>query len=369
MNLFSRKEEPLMGIDISASAIKLVELSHGRNGYELEAIATVPLPRDAIVENTVIDSIAVSQALLDAIEKSGTKVKNVALAVSGNAVIIKVIQVPTTTEFELETQIEFEADQHVPFDIEDVYLDFQILGQTEEDPEHMDVVLVACKREIIDDYQLVLSEAGLMTKCVDCAVFALENAVEETEIYVQDSTVSDAAEAMVDNPDEETQGEEAYALVNIGANLININVMRDGQMAFVRDQFYGGQNLTEAIQKAHAVSFSAAEKMKKNNFSDIDPQVIEEFFSNLSSEIGRSLDFYSANNAEYPVQKILISGGCALIKGIDVELDNRLGIETKILNPFDGIKVSPKRFDLDELNEIGPMMMVPVGLAMRSFDK
>ncbi len=365
MNIFSRKTESVIGIDISATAIKLVELVKKKSGYELKAFANVALPRDAIVENTVIDSIAVSQALLDAVEESQTKSKSVAIAVFGNAVIIKVIQVPTTTEFNLESQITFEADQHVPFDIEDVYLDFQILGATEEDPEVMDVVLVACKREIVDDYQLVLSEAGLSTKCVDCAVFAIENAVEETSVLTVDSTELDATEAL----DGEAEGGSAVALVNIGANIINVNIMREGHMAFVRDQFYGGQNLTEGIQKAHAISFSAAEEMKKTKFSEIDPNVIEEFYNNLSSELGRSLDFYGANNAEFPVQTILLSGGCALIPNIDTEMDQRLGIETKILNPFDGIEISSRDFDVDALRKIGPMMMVPVGLAMRSFDK
>ena len=354
-----------MGVDISATAIKLIELSKTKKGYELKSFANVPLPRDAIVENTVIDSIAVSQALLDALEEAQVKTRNVAIAVSGNAVIIKVIQVPTTTEFELESQISFEADQHVPFDIEDVYLDFQILGATEEDPEMMDVVLVACKREIVDDYQLVLSEAGLNTTCVDCAVFALENAVEETNLLESDSTELEAVEAL----EGESEGGSAVALVNIGANIINVNIIREGQMAFVRDQFYGGQNLTEAIQKTHAVSFSAAEEMKKNNFSEVDSNVKEEFYSNLSSEIGRSLDFYGANNAEYPVQTILLSGGCALILDIDVEMDQRLGIATKVLNPFESIDVPSAKFDADALHKIGPMMMVPVGLAMRGFDQ
>lgn len=365
MKIFSRKRESVVGIEISATAIKLVELSKKKSGYELKAFANVPLPRDAIVENTVIDSIAVSQALLDAIEESGIKTRSVAIAVSDNAVIIKVIQVPVTTEFNLEAQISFEADQHVPFDIEDVYLDFQILGGTEDDPESMDVVLVACKREIVDDYQLVLSEAGLHTTCVDCAVFALENAVEETRIHIVDSTEYDAVEAL----DGESEGGAAWALVNVGTNIININIMREGQMAFVRDQFYGGQSFTEAIQKAHAVSFNAAEEMKKNNFSEIDPNVVEEFFNSLSSEIGRSLDFYGANNAEYPVQTILLSGGCALIPDIALEIDQRLGIETKILNPFDGIDIPSEKFDVEAIQKIGPMMMVPVGLAMRSFDR
>lgn len=365
MKLFSRKKDTVIGIDLSASAVKLVELERGRNGYKLKAIANVPLPRDAIVENTVIDSIAVSQALLDAIEQSGTTSKNASIAVSGNAVIIKVIQVPSATEFDFESQVAFEADQHVPFDIDDVYLDFQILGMTEEDPESMDVVLVACKREIVDDYQLVLSEAGLNTVCVDCAVFALENAVQETGVYTIDSTASDAEEAI----DGESESGDAYALINIGANMININILRDGQMAFVRDQFYGGQNLTESIQRAHGVSFTAAEEMKKNNFSEIDPNVMEEFFRNLSSEIGRSLDFYGASNAEYPVQRLLLSGGCALIPSVDIEMDQRLGIATQILNPFDGIEIANKLFDEAELRVIGPKMMVAIGLAMRSFDQ
>jgi type IV pilus assembly protein PilM len=364
MKLFSRKKDTIMGVDISATAIKLIELSKKKSGYALKAFANVPLPRDAIVENTVIDSIAVSQALLDAVEVAGSKTKHVAIAVSGNAVIIKVIQVPTTTEFALESQITFEADQHVPFDIDDVYLDFQILGSSEDDPEMMDVVLVACKREIVDDYQLVLSEAGLETSCVDCAVFAIENAAEELGFLNSDSTELDAVEAL----DGEVEGGGAIALINIGANIINVNILKEGQMAFVRDQFYGGQNLTEAIQKAHAVSFNAAEEMKKNNFSEIDANVIEEFYSNLSSEIGRSLDFYGANNAEYPVQTILLSGGCALIPDIDVELYQRLGIETKIVNPFEHIEISEQKFDVEALQKIAPMMLVPVGLAMRGFD-
>jgi len=366
MKLFSRKKDVVIGVDVSATAIKLVELSKKKKGYALTAFANVPLPRDAIVENTVIDSIAVSQALLDAIEQSGTKVRNAAISVSGNALIVKVIQVPIVTEFELESQIQFEADQHVPFDIEDVYSDFQILGENEDDPENMDVVLVACKREIIDDYQLVLSEAGLNTSCVDCAVFAIENAAEELGLLDLSSTELEAAEALDDDMD---MSEGAVALINIGANIININILREGQMAFVRDQFYGGQNLTEMVQKAHAVSFNAAEEMKKLNFSEIDPNAMEEFYSGLSSEIGRSLDFYGANNAEYPVQSILLSGGCALIPNIEVEMYQRLGIETRVFNPFDYIDVSESEFDVQAVKHAGPMMAVSVGLAMRSFDQ
>ena len=349
-----------MGVDISSTGIKLVELDKGRHGYEVKSMAVVPLPRDAIVENTVIDSMAVAQGLLDAIEMARPSTRNVAFVVSGNAVIIRTVTMPTMTEFELEGQIEFEADQHIPYDIDDVYLDFQILGPVPEDETQMEVVLAACKREVVEDYQLVLNEAGLTPKVVDCAVFALENAAE---LLADEIGVVSSPGVAVDEEDVQT-----YALVNIGANLININVLQNGQMAFVRDQFYGGNNLTEEIQKAHGIGYQAAEQMKLENFSSIKAEALESFYVGLTSELVRSLDFYAASHAEHPVQKIFLSGGTALVPGIAGELEQRLGIEAQVLNPFSVIKANERKFDRDYLDRIGPMMMVPVGLALRSFD-
>ncbi|MDT8377016.1 MAG: type IV pilus assembly protein PilM [Mariprofundaceae bacterium] len=360
MGLFSRTGEPLIGIDISATGIKLVELAGSRAGYELKALAVVPLPRDAIVENTVIDSMAVSQGLLDALEIARPSTRKAAIAVSGNAVIIKTVRMATATEFELEAQIEFEADQHVPYDIDDVYLDFEILGSVPDSPDEMEVVLAACKREVVDDYQLVLSEAGIEAVCVDCAVFALENALETTEAN---------PEGVVTGEPDDEEVAPAVALVNIGANLVNINIMINGQMTFVRDQFYGGQNLTEEIQKEHSVSYQAAEEMKIERFSEISPEALERFYAGLTSELVRSLDFYAANHAEHPVQKLLLSGGSALIPDIANELEQRLGIEAEVVNPFVNIKASSRKFDMDYLNRIGPSMMVPIGLALRGFDR
>jgi type IV pilus assembly protein PilM len=275
-------------------------------------------------------------------------------------VIIRTVTMPTMTEFELETQIEFEADQHIPYDIDDVYLDFQILGKVPEDESQMEVVLAACKREVVEDYQLVLNEAGLTPKVVDCAVFTLENAAE---LLADEIGLVSSAETPVD--DAETQ---TYALVNIGANLININILQNGQMAFVRDQFYGGNNLTEEIQKAHGIGHQAAEQMKLENFSSIKAEALESFYVGLTSELVRSLDFYAASHADAPVQKIFLSGGTALAPGIAGELEQRLGIEAQVLNPFSVIKANERKFDRDYLDRIGPMMMVPVGLALRSFD-
>lgn len=359
MSFFSNKSEGMMGIDISSTGIKLIELSGSRSGYELSAMATVLLPRDAIVENTIIDSTAVTQALIEAVNIAKPSTRNVALSVSGNAVIIKTISVPSTTEFELEAQIDFEADQHVPYDIDDVFLDFQIQGLSADDPEEMDVVLVACKREVVEDYQLVLNEAGLNARCVDCAVFALENAAEITG---QHSVAEDDEYQL---PDENA---DVHALINIGANMMNINVLINGRMSFVRDQFYGGQNLTEEIQKEHGISYQAAEQLKLENFSEVHPDALERFYVGLTSELVRSLDFYSASKAEFPVRKLMLSGGCALIPNIATELEQRLGIDTIILNPFEQIKIPKKKFDVEQIKRIGPMLTVPAGLALRNFD-
>lgn len=360
MSFFSNKSEGMMGIDISSTGIKLVELTSVRSGFELSAMAVVPLPRDAIVENTIIDSTAVTQALIEAVKIARPSTRNVAFSVSGNAVIIKTISIPAVNEFDLESQIVYEADQHVPYDIDDVFLDFQIQGMTADHPENMDVVLVACKREIVEDYQQVLSEAGLNAACVDCAVFALENAAELTEEH-------GASAGM--NQLQSDEDADVHALINIGANMMNINVLINGQMSFVRDQFYGGQNLTEEIQKEHGISYQAAEQLKAENFAEIHPDALERFYVGLTSELVRSLDFYSASKAEFPVRKLMLSGGCALIPDIATELEQRLGIDTVILNPFKQIKVAGKKFDVEHIKRIGPMLMIPVGLALRGFDE
>ena len=353
MKLFSSKAESLMGIDISSTGIKLVELSGSQASPKLESMSMVQIPRDAIVENTIIDSMVISQALKDAVDAAKPSAKKVAFAVSGNAVIIKTVTMPVMSEFDLEAQIEFEADEYIPYDIEDVYLDFQILGEVADDPNQMEVVLAACKREVIDDYQLVLKDAGLEVVRVDCCVFCLENAAE----LAYEQTAGD-----------DEQEENVHALVNIGANLININILRNGQTTFVRDQFFGGQNLTEDIQSAQNISFQAAEEMKLKNFSSVSQEALASFYEGLASELVRSLDFYVASHPGHPVQKLFVSGGCALIPGISDELRERIGIDTEVLNPFSAIK-SGRKFDADYLQKIGPMMMVPVGLALRSFDE
>ncbi|MDQ6992776.1 MAG: type IV pilus assembly protein PilM [Mariprofundus sp.] len=359
MGLFSGKSGKMVGVDISSTGIKLVELARRRTGFELTAMAMMPLPRDAIVENTIVDSAAVIQTLIETVAQAGISNKNVVLSMSGNVVIIKVITLPLSTEFELEPLIELEADQHVPFEVDDVFLDFSIQGMNADDPEMMDVVLVACKREAVEDYQMVLNEAGLQAKCMDCTVFAIENAAEISSQH-DVPIVGDALP-----PDGDA---EVHALVNIGANMMNINVLINGRMAFVRDQFFGGQNLTEEIQREHELSHQEAETMKIERFSEVNPDALERFYGGITSELIRSLDFYSASKAEFPVRKILLSGGSSLIPGIATEIEQRLGIESVVVNPMENIMIDANKFDVAHLQRIGPMLMVPVGLALRNFD-
>lgn len=347
-----------MAVDISSAAVKLLELDKRHGGFELKSMAVVSLPRDAIVENEIIDSMTVTQALKDAIEIASPDSRDVAFAVSGNALIIKTVNMPMMSEMELETVISFEADQHIPYDMEDVYLDFQILGTSDNGME-MEVVLVACKRDVVEAYQQVIQEAGLTVKCVDCAVFALENAVE--------LVLGDTSKAA--STDGEQIEAQVHALANIGANFTNINIMHNGQMAFVRDQFFGGNYLTQKIRDLHGISFQAAESIKLENFAGVGDAAVDDYFTALADELVRTLDFYAVRHADTPVQKLFLSGGGALVPGTAEQIQQRLGIETKLLNPFPTIHASASRFSAEHLLQIGPMMMIPIGLALRSFDK
>jgi len=354
LKLFSRNAERLIGVDVSPAGVKLVELSQSRSGLKLESMAMTQIPRDAIVENAIIDSTAVSGAIRAALDIAKPTSRKVAFAVSGNAAIIKMINLPAMSEFELEPQIEFEANEYIPYDNDEVFLDFQILGEVPNDPDQMEVVLAACKREVIEDYQLVLKDAGLEAVCADCSVFCLETAAD----LLQEQILGGGG-----------QQEAVYALVNIGTHLININILRNGRSMFVRDQFFDGQSLTGEIQNACSTSYDAAEGMKADNSVGTSQNILASFYEGLGSDIVRSLDFYTANHSDYPVQKIYISGSCALIPGIGREMSERLGIETSVLNPFSVIRVSGRKFDTAYLQRVGPAMMVPVGLALRSFDE
>ncbi len=363
MSLLSGKRKGLIGVDIGSSSIKVAELRHGHSGFHLHAAAVVPLPPGAIVENTVEKTDVVVQALREAVQQAGVSTDRAAIAVAGNAVIVKTILLPAMSELELESQIAYEADQYVPYDIDELYLDFHVLGPAEQDPEQMEVVLVVCKRNIIEDYQLLLNEAGLTLACVDCAVFALQNIAELLHEIPSAAPVHGFPLLQPKKTFPTT-----IALMHIGAAMIHVNILVEGRMTFVRDHFFGGNELTEAIQRAHQLGFQDAERMKIEDFSAVRQEAIDQYLSRLTSELMYALDFYSANHSDRPVDKIFLSGGGALMPGIAEALEQRLEIAAEILQPFPGITIAHnKAFDPDMMQKLGPRMVLPLGLAMRTF--
>lgn len=345
--LFNKKKD-LVGIDIGSSSIKLVQLWQTKDGYQLLNVGMVPLPPEAIVDNSLMDTAAVVDAVKNLVASLGIKSKDVVCSISGNAVIIRKILVPTMTSEELEDQIAWEAEQYIPFDIKDVHLDFQVLGPDSIDPGKMQVLLVASKKDIINDYSSVFADAGLNLAVMDVDGFALQNAWElnSTEFTGQ-----------------------VLALVNIGASSININIIKDDTSLFTRDVQMGGNLYTEEIQKQLGVSAQEAESMKMLA-SELAKQPLRDVISRvndtISQEIRRSIDFYnsSASNDDR-IETICMSGGCSKVQGLRDSVQDRLGMQVSILNPFSAIKYNEKDVDPEYLQEIAPLMAVCVGLAIR----
>ena len=361
MRLFHTGRGSLVGLDIGASSVKVVELQRGRHGYRLRAYAVVPLPQGTVIENAIHDRQGVVSAIGSAMEQAGVKTKRAAIAISGNAVIVKMILMPKMHELDLEDQIAYEAEQYVPFDLDELYLDFHVLGPSRKDPEQLEIVVVACKREVVDDYRVLLEEAGLELACVDCSVFTLKNVAEvigevsSEDIYHQGWS--------------ERDGPQTVALVNIGASLINMTVLIRDRLTFVRDHFYGGNQLTEAIQKHYGLGFEQAERMKMERFSELDAGLVGGYFDELASELMRSLEFYSAYHSKFPVERILLSGGVALMPGIADALSGRTGMQVDLMHPFPTIAIPPHGgLDAQAIMQAGPRLVVPVGLALRAFD-
>ena len=344
---FSAKKKEVVGVDLGSSSVKLVHLKEQKGGYVLQNIGVAPLPPEAVVDNTIMDSASIVEVIRGLLGSLGIKVGEAAVSVSGNSVIIRKIVLPAMSVEELEDQIQWEAEQYIPFDINDVNLDFQVLGPDSVDPGKMHVLLVASKKDIINDYIAVFSEAGLKLVVIDVDSFALQNAFEFN--YQPD-------------PD------DVVALINIGANVMNINVVKDGISLFTRDVQVGGSQYSEEIQRQFAVNAEEAERIKVTHSTE-DMHLLDDVISrvneNLAIEIRRSLDFYSANAIESKITKIYLGGGVAKAHLLLESVEQRLDIPVEILDPFRSITYNENSFDSEYLKEIAPVAVVAVGLAMR----
>jgi type IV pilus assembly protein PilM len=348
----------VIGLDIGASSVKAVEIAMKSRdkGFELRSLGQAALPSEAIVQGAFLNSSAIVDAIREAIDSGRISGKDVAASVSGHSVIVKRVNLPQMSREELEDQIQWEAEQYIPFDVNEVNLDFQILDSNEEEGQ-MDVLLVAAKKDLIDDYVQVISEAGLNPVAIDVAGFAIQNAYEAN--YEQDP-------------------QAVVALVNIGAQVVNINVLRNGIPAFTRDIMTGGAQYTEEIQKALSVSFDEAERIKKGSaddgeqVQDVIPQEVEQAMRRVSDtvigEISRSLDFFAATSAEARITRVLLSGGGSKIAGFASAFKERTGLDTVAMNPLAHMLPS-KGFEAEYLESMSPLLAVGIGLATRRIDR
>jgi len=347
------RTKSVIGLDIGSSSVKAVEVVPRGNGFELLHLGVAALPHDAIVEGAFLNASAIADAIREAIAKSGSRAKHAAAAVSGHSVIVKKITVPSMTAAELEESIRWEAEQYIPFDVNEVNLDFEIL-QAGDAERPMEVLLVAAKKDLIDDYVNLIGEAGLTPSVIDVAGFAVENAFEANY----------------------GAGDDVIAIVNIGAQTSTINVLAGGVPAFTRDVATGGNQYTAEIQRAMSVSFDEAERIKigerGSESHDVVPQEVEQAMravtNNLVGEIARSLDFFAATAADMRIQRVYLAGGSSRVSGLEAAFKERTGLEVELMNPL--AKMLPSnRFDAEFLDQVGPSLSVGIGLAMRRVDE
>jgi type IV pilus assembly protein PilM len=353
MNWLKRGQSAVLGVDISTAAIKLLELSWSGSRYKVESYAVSPLPLDAVVDKSINDVDVIANAIKAAVKQSGTKTKKASVAVAGSSVMTKIISMPATlSEDEMEDQILVEADQYVPYSLDEVNLDFEVQGITENDPEMVDVLLAASRRENVEDRVEALAKAGLEASIVDVEAFAMENAF---------SVFSEQLP--------EASNEQAVAIMDIGATMSTLNVVHNDRTIYTREQSFGGKQLTEEIQRRYGLSFEEAGLAKKHGGlpDNYGIDVLDPFKKAVVQQISRSLQFFTSSNVNEKVGNIVLAGGCASIAGMDKLVEQDLGIPVYIANPFINMALSNK-VKPQSLSNDAPSMMIACGLALRSFD-
>jgi len=346
--VFGKRKKQVVGCDVGSSAIKIVELKPLKNDeFQLVHAAVADLSPEAIVDGAIMDSSLVVEALTGLISENGIKNTKFGGSLSGHSVIIKKIQLPSMTEAELAESIQWEAEQYIPFDINDVNLDYVVLETGGSDS--MDVLLVAVKRDRINDYTSVIVQAGKEPVLVDVDVFAVQNAFE--------SNYSSRGETV--------------ALVNVGASVMNINVLHDGNSVFWRDVAFGGNLYTEAIQREFNLPREDAEKLKLGEeVGQVSKQQVDSVLSaaseDLAAELQKTIDFFVATSSVDRLDRVMLSGGGALIENLESILQERFQVNVEMLNPFRNIRYNESDFDSDWINRNAPTMAVAVGLAMRT---
>jgi type IV pilus assembly protein PilM len=343
------KSKTVVGLDIGTSAVKAVELRAAGRGFRVSAFATDPIPSASIVDGAIIDGAGVAETIRRMLDRASIKTRDVAASLSGNAVIVKKISLPQMTESELAETIRWEAEQYIPFDVQDVNLDYQILDAGGRDGRAaMDVLLVAAKKDKIGDYTSVIAQAGRVPVVVDVDAFAMQNAFEANY---------------------DTDGPQVLVLMNMGASATNVNIVSAGTSLFTRDISVGGNAYTEAIQREFSLSFERAEQAKRGEAgagasSDDVASVLKAVTDTVLLEIQKTFDFFRATAASDRLDRIMLCGGGSRTDGFFNALSSRFGLPVEPLDPFRRVA-----FDANKLgvaaNEAAPTAVIAVGLALR----
>jgi len=348
---FFNRSRSIVGLDIGSSCVKAVELKAAGKGYKVAAYSAEPVPPDSIVDGAIIDGTAVAEAIRRVFQSKAFKTKEVVASLSGNAVIVKKISLPVMTAAELDESIYWEAEQYIPFDIQDVNLDYQILdgGRGGEAGGTMEVLLVAAKKEKIADYTGVIAQAGRTPVIVDVDAFALQNAYELNYGF---------------------EGSAVVVLLNAGASAININIVAGEQSVFTRDISLGGNAYTEAVQRELNLPFESAEQLKKGmpvdgaTFEDVLP-VLRAMTENVLLEVQKTFDFFKATASTDRIDRIMLSGGASRVEGFAEALQERFGTPVEMFDPFRKVALDGKKFSAHQREMIAPTAAVAVGLALR----
>jgi type IV pilus assembly protein PilM len=352
MGLFN-KNNPLVGLDIGSSSLKAVELAKFKKGYQLTGFAYEPLAPDAVVDGAIMDAPAVAETIKQTFTAAKFKPKGVATGVSGHSVIVKRVVVPAATPDEVETSIQVDAEQYIPFDIAEVNLDYQVVGPgtTSTEEAGMEVVLVAAKKDKIQNHTNVISLAGRTPEIVDIDAFAIQNTFEANYTVDADTPV---------------------ALLNIGASLMNINISKGGMPLFIRDVSVGGNQYTDILQKELQLNFQEAEDLKLGKTGGSEAEMVQPLLESITEmlimEVQKTFDFFRETYPSETISRVLISGGTSRMIGLAEHIQTTFGYPTEILDPFKSIAIGPK-VDTEKVTVLGPALAVAIGLALRGFDQ
>lgn len=346
----------MLGLDISSTSVKLLELSRSGGKYRVESYGVEPLPENAVVEKNIADVEGVGEAISRLVARAKTKVKQVAVAVAGSAVITKTIEMPANlSEDEMENQLQVEADQYIPYPLDEVALDFEVLGPSPRSEDQVEVLLAACRRENVEMRQAAVEIAGLKAKVVDIEAHCMQRAFNLVRAQFMDETGDD---------------DQIIAIIDIGATMTTLSVLTDSGTPYTREQLFGGKQLTEEIQRRYSLSVEEAGLAKKQGGlpDDYESEVLQPFKEAVVQQVTRSLQFFYSSSAYDDVDHIILAGGTASIDGLAAMVSAKLGTPTSMANPFVNMSLSSKVNEVNLGND-APALMIACGLAMRSFDQ